>query len=189
MILTLNKRDIIVGFNKAIDRHIDSRYKNRKPFLYSGNKPLKTKIEEDVMGSIGEIAVAKAFGSDDFAPIVNDQYKDFKGVADFRNNIEIRTTKFSTTKRMSLIFRENEIVGAPDNYLDRNFILVLLHYTNFNDLSTMESMDATVDGWVYGRIGFNHADVWNPNNATPAHFFDRNLLSPIENLIKLYSNK
>lgn len=114
------------------------------------------RLEEEIVGAVGEIAVGKWSGSF-FVPSVNT----FHRVPDCLGNVEVRSTTNSTG---CLIVRDNDAS-------DRKYVLAILENDNVNLIGWIPGVEAKNDRWLK-----------NPNQYRPAWFVPQSELNPMVEL-------
>ena len=121
-------------------------------------RPFLTRIKEEVVGAVAEVAVAKAVGGF-FVPSVNT----FHRVPDILHDVEVRATD---DRNGRLIVRDND-----SN--DRRYLLV-----------TTDGLNSTIVGWMTG--GDAKQDHWraNPGGYRESWFVPQHALRPPEEVIQ-----
>jgi hypothetical protein len=119
-------------------------------------RSLLKRLEEEVTGAAGELAVGKWSGSF-FVPSVNTYHR----VPDCLEDVEVRSTRLA---KGCLIVRDNDAD-------DRRYVLAIV------DGDTIR-----LAGWMHGRDA--KCDEWfqNPHERRPAWFVPQEKLRPMEEL-------
>ena len=95
--IKLTPNEVELAFENSTRRYI-SNLKEGKGFSYGYNKAFENTITDSVLGSLGEVAWAKASNT-----FFNNSYSDFYARytdSDFQNNIEIRTNDKCSIRSM-----------------------------------------------------------------------------------------
>jgi len=111
------------------------------------------RLRLDVMGTCGEMAVAKLLGKY-WPPSVNT----FHSVADIGEHIEVRTRSRD----------DGELIVRPNDALDRWYVLV-----------TGQAPEMVVRGYIAGFEAVRDEWVQNPGGHRPAWFVPQSALKPI----------
>ena len=121
-------------------------------------RTLVKRLEEEVVGACGEIAVGK-YADKWFVPSVNT----FHRVPDCLQDVEVRATAHFDTGR--LIVRDND-----SN--DRRYVLALV-----------EGQKVRLAGWIYGHEAKRSEWVQDPHGQRPAWFVPQGALRAMDELV------
>jgi hypothetical protein len=120
-------------------------------------RTLVKRLEEEVVGACGEIAVGK-YTDKWFVPSVNT----FHRVPDCLNDVEVRAT--AHFKNGHLIVRDNDAE-------DRRFVLALV-----------DGQRVRLAGWLYGHEAKRSEWVQDPHNQRPSWFVPQSALRGMDEL-------
>ena len=179
MKILLSKEQYNEVKESALEFLKDSKQKGLNADRYSGNKPIKFQIENQLVGCAGEFAVAYALGIKDFKPKIGVYHK----VPDIDPDIEVRGSINKSHKR--LIIRDND-------HFNRKFVFVKV------DLNILDTVEVEIVGWLTGHEAktltkpsfgnTNYSSSYNPYNQKPAYFIENKDLHPFENLLEYYND-
>jgi hypothetical protein len=192
MIVKLTGERLLMGVEKGKERFLSSRNLNLDPHQKSGYKPIKQHIQNDIQGSLAEVAVADYLNIKNFVPSVNSFKKKlsdntYQKDPDIEPNIEVRSIQQSQStinKRKSLILRIHEGENIKD-FWKRTFILALVHFENLKEQLMKGYINVELSGWLIGEEGMKSQYIFNPNDAKPAYFVPINKIHPIKDLYLL----
>jgi hypothetical protein len=155
--------DFIVGVKEADNRHFRAVLRN-----FNDSKMARiaygTELENEVIGALGEIAVARYFN---LRETLNNET--FTAKSDLPNNLNVRATKWPYGKLF--IYKKDRD--------DLNTVFVTIK--PIMDDPRGGWLQAELKGWIANKDA-KRPDLWSENLNTPAYAITQNLLRPITEL-------
>ena len=169
MIITLTPFEVFLAITRAIE--MIQMIEMFNPENYKNPIKALTGIERRFIGTVGEIAVAKAFGTTINPLVFAKERKDIT----LRNrghdvgDIEVRATTYHNGKL---------IVGRTD-FITSPYVLAIL----------TENNDVRLAGWLYGYEA-KKPEFWNAGGRkADCWYISQDNLKPIQSLIELKKGK
>ena len=153
--VSLNYWECFTGGSVALNRKLESRFKNLKNSTFG--KHSRDEWKNDIEGALCEMAFCKAFGMYWDGSVNTFKNPDVPGTP-----IQIRGTEYPNG---NLIIREND----PDDDL---YILVVGSSPNYK-----------IIGGIYGHQGKVDEFINNPNNQGSCWMIPQTRVFPIENIL------
>lgn len=149
--------EFALAVHAATNRFITQANKDARGGHRDPEQQAAKRMTNDILGAMGEIAVAKAYGRY-FVPRLNV----FHNKSDLFDDIEVRAAPIQNG---SLILRDND----PDF---RRYLLVIV-----------DELRCSLRGWCYGYEREELGTLRDPNNMGAAHFIPQNKLHKMQDLI------